>query len=422
VVRHQPAAKPFGKPAPKRAASKAGTLSIKPALLYLGFGGLLATNVLTLVGFLFAPDISRLLAGQNEAVYQAYEDRLAQMRLEVDRLQSRHYAQTGDINLQLQELSQTQEVLMEQQQYVKQLADKAAALGITDKAGTDAPDAGSDAAPPADPSQPSDDGQGTDGVSTDTAMLTGGVLPDIASGASGDPRARVAAAAATVNKMMDDSRLAMAALSDEASSKTDQIVGALAAIGIQPKLPATDDAEGGPLLPPIDGPDSSTLVDQANDVAAALDRLAAAKSAADTAPIHRPIVGATRISSLFGNRKDPFTGRLAFHPGIDFAAPQGTTVLSAGAGVVSFVGQISGYGNAIEITHPSGVISLYGHLSAFLTEQGDKVDTGTPIGRVGSTGRSTGPHLHFEVRRADASVNPAPYLSAGRVLAKLLPS
>ena len=252
-------------------------------------------------------------------------------------------------------------------------------------------------------------------------MVTG-TIPDIASGASGDPGARVAAAAASVNKMMDESRLAMAALSDEASTKTDQIMGTLAGIGIQPKLPnAETDAEGGPLLPPLDGPDSSVLVDQANDVAAALDRLAAAKSAADTAPIHRPIVGVTRISSVFGNRKDPFTGRLAFHPGIDFAAPQGTTVLSAGAGTVSFVGQISGYGNAIEILHPSGVISLYGHLSAFIVQQGDKVDTGTPIGRVGSTGRSTGPHLHFEVRRADASVNPAPYLSAGRALALILP-
>jgi murein DD-endopeptidase MepM/ murein hydrolase activator NlpD len=421
VVRHQPAAKPFGKPAPKRAASKAGTLSIKPILLYLGFGGLLATNVLTLVGFLLAPDISRLMAGQSEAVYQAYEDRLAQLRLEVDRLQSRHYAQTGDINLQLQELAQTQEVLMEQQQYVKQLAGKAAALGITGKAGNDTPDA-PDALPSTDPGAPPDGAQPTDGVSTDTAMLAAPV-PDIASGASGDPQARVAAATASVSKMMDDSRLAMAALSDEASTKTDQIVGTLATIGIQPKLPSAEgDAEGGPLLPPVEGPDSSTLVDQANDVAAALDRLAAAKSAADTAPIHRPIVGATRISSLFGNRKDPFTGRLAFHPGIDFAAPQGTTVLSAGAGIVSFAGQISGYGNAIEITHPGGVISLYGHLSAFIVQQGDKVDTGTPIGRVGSTGRSTGPHLHFELRRADSSVNPAPYLSAGRTLAQILPS
>jgi murein DD-endopeptidase MepM/ murein hydrolase activator NlpD len=127
-----------------------------------------------------------------------------------------------------------------------------------------------------------------------------------------------------------------------------------------------------------------------------------------------------RISSTFGNRKDPFTGRLAFHSGLDFAAPQGTTVVSAGKGIVSFVGQINGYGNVVEVTHPDGLITRYGHLSAFIAKQGDAVDTGTPIARVGSTGRSTGPHLHFEVRRAEDAVDPAQYLNAGKVLQKIL--
>jgi murein DD-endopeptidase MepM/ murein hydrolase activator NlpD len=409
VVRHKHAAKPFGRPAPIRSPSKGRSLSIKPLYLYAGFGALLATNVLSLVGFFMAPDISHLLTGQAEAVYSAYEDRIAQLRVEVDRLQSRHYAQTGDINLQLQELSQTQEVLMEQHQYVKQLADKAAALGIEAKA---APAKADDAPADANPAQSGP----IETVPADATLLTGSITP------SSDPAARVAAAAASLNQMMDDSRLAMAALSDEASSKTDQIMGTLAAVGIQPKLPAGGDAdgEGGPLLPPLDTPESASLVDDANAVAAALDRYSAAMDAAGTAPIHKPITGETRISSIFGNRTDPFTGRPAFHPGIDFAAPEGTTVLSAGAGTVSFVGQISGYGNAIEITHDGGLITLYGHLSAFIVQQGQKVDTGTPIGRVGSTGRSTGPHLHFEVRRSDATVNPAPYLSAGRALQRIL--
>jgi murein DD-endopeptidase MepM/ murein hydrolase activator NlpD len=355
----------------------------------------MATNVLTLVGFLMAPDISKLFAGQNDAVYSAYEDRISQLRLEVDRLQSRHYAQAGDINLQLQELSQTQEVLMEQHQYVKQLADKAAALGID----TPAPqtiDANVDDTVPTTPTGPAD--------------------------GDGDTGAKVAAVTANVNKMMADSRLALAALSDEASAKTDKIVGMLQSIGIQPKLPDTDaDAEGGPLLPPVDGaPDSGSLVDDANQVAVALDRYAAAKGAADSAPVHRPVVTSTRISSTFGNRKDPFTGRMAFHSGIDFAAPQGTTVLSAGKGTVTFAGQMSGYGNAVEVTHPGGLVTRYGHLSAFLVKEGDTVSTGTPIARVGSTGRSTGPHLHFEVRRAENAVDPARYLNAGRMLARIV--
>ena len=122
--------KPFGKTSAKSPKPPGSRLAIRPLTLYAGFGALLATNALTLVGLLMAPDIAKLFAGQNDSVLTAYEDRISQLRLEVDRLQSRHYAQTGDINLQLQELAQTQEVLVEQHQYVKQLAEKAAALGI----------------------------------------------------------------------------------------------------------------------------------------------------------------------------------------------------------------------------------------------------------------------------------------------------
>ncbi|MEP7241224.1 MAG: M23 family metallopeptidase [Devosia sp.] len=367
------------------------TLSVRPVLLYGGFLALMATNAVTLVGMLMAPDLAHLM-GSGTSLAGAYEDRIAQLRLEVDRLQSRHYAQAGDINLQLQELAQTQEVLVEQHQYVRQLADKAAALGI------DAPPAAGAAKPV-----------------TDT-LITGSISP------SANPADRVAAVAADLNSMMADSKLALAAISDEASSKTDRIMGALATIGIAPKLPDDADAEGGPLLPPVDGADAGSLVDDANAVATALERYRIAKGAADIAPIHKPVLSVTRISSTFGNRTDPFTGRLAFHSGIDFAAPQGTTVMAAGSGKVTFVGQISGYGNAVEITHVGGIITLYGHLSAFLVKQGDMVGTGDPIARVGSTGRSTGPHLHFEVRRADDAINPAPFLAIGRTLQKIVAS
>ena len=220
-------AKPFGKPKPAAPKPSGPRLSVRPLYLYLGFALLLATNALTLVGFLMAPDVAKLFGGQNDSVLTAYEDRIAQLRLEVDRLQSRHYAQTGDINLQLQELAQTQEVLIEQHQYVKQLAEKAAALGIGPALApqTAAPD-------PTEAPDPARDSLGSDG----------------------DADAKVAAATASVTKMMDDSKLALAALSDQTSAKTDEIMGALATIGIKPKLPDPDQmAEGGPLLPPVDG-------------------------------------------------------------------------------------------------------------------------------------------------------------------------
>jgi murein DD-endopeptidase MepM/ murein hydrolase activator NlpD len=92
--------------------------------------------------------------------------------------------------------------------------------------------------------------------------------------------------------------------------------------------------------------------------------------------------------------------------------------MSAGYGKVTFVGQRSGYGNVVEVTHSAGLLTRYGHLSAFLVKEGQVVNAGTPIAKVGSTGRSTGPHLHFEVRSKDRAVDPGKFLAVGRQLAE----
>ncbi|MHB1111148.1 MAG: M23 family metallopeptidase, partial [Devosia sp.] len=93
---------------------------------------------------------------------------------------------------------------------------------------------------------------------------------------------------------------------------------------------------------------------------------------------------------------------------------------SAGYGKVTFAGQKSGYGNVVEITHGAGLLTRYAHLSGFIAKEGQTVQTGTPIAKVGSTGRSTGPHLHFEVRREEQAVDPGKYLAAGKRLARFL--
>ena len=116
------------------------------------------------------------------------------------------------------------------------------------------------------------------------------------------------------------------------------------------------------------------------------------------------------ISSGFGYRSDPFTHRGAFHPGLDFRGPVGAPIYAAARGVVSFAGQKSGYGNCVEVSHGNGVITRYAHMSAFRAHLGQQVAAGQTIGAIGSTGRSTGPHLHFEVRINDRPVNPRPFL------------
>ncbi len=113
-----------------------------------------------------------------------------------------------------------------------------------------------------------------------------------------------------------------------------------------------------------------------------------------------------KISSGYGLRKDPFTGGIKFHHGLDIAAPEGSPVYPASDGKVIFSGKRSGYGNVVEIMHDNGYVTRYAHNKENLVERGDSVTTADPIAYVGSTGRSTGPHLHFEVLKKGESVDP----------------
>ena len=118
------------------------------------------------------------------------------------------------------------------------------------------------------------------------------------------------------------------------------------------------------------------------------------------------------ITSGFGYRRDPFNGRGAMHAGIDFRGATGSPILAAAEGRITFAGAKSGYGQAIEITHGNGMLTRYAHLSRIDVRVGQMVDAGATIGGLGSTGRSTGPHLHFEVRINGRAVNPRPFLEA----------
>lgn len=126
------------------------------------------------------------------------------------------------------------------------------------------------------------------------------------------------------------------------------------------------------------------------------------------APTLWPIVG--RVTSSFGERSDPFAGEGEFHRGIDIAAPSGTAIHATGDGIVAFAGWGSGYGREVMLDHGHDLKTLYGHMSAIAVVPGETVTRGQIIGYVGSSGRSTGAHLHYEVRIHDAPVNPHRYM------------
>jgi murein DD-endopeptidase MepM/ murein hydrolase activator NlpD len=180
-----------------------------------------------------------------------------------------------------------------------------------------------------------------------------------------------------------------------------------------------DAGMGGPDIPidqvHIQGVPDAGFTQAYFGAAAVLDQLGTLSRAVGRMPLAMPVIGQSfDRTSGFGPRIDPFTGRIAFHPGLDFAGPWGATVLATAAGVVIFAGNRGDYGNMVEIDHGNGFHTRYGHLSAVTVRTGMEVVRGTPIGRVGSTGRSTGPHVHYEVWYDDVVRNPSNFIEAGR--------
>lgn len=131
----------------------------------------------------------------------------------------------------------------------------------------------------------------------------------------------------------------------------------------------------------------------------------------DSRPTGRPVKKGW-ISSYFGKRTDPFTGKLEMHKGLDFAAKAGSEIHAVSSGVVTWAGSRYGYGNLVEINHGHGYATRYGHNEEILVEVGDSVEKGQAISLMGSTGRSTGPHVHFEVLLNDRQVDPVRYVQS----------
>lgn len=189
---------------------------------------------------------------------------------------------------------------------------------------------------------------------------------------------------------------------------TEQIIG---------QVRATYDGQGGPLTPiamSTRGEDPDEMSLRANEVLGVLDEMNLYRMAAEQLPFAMPVFENFRLTSGFGYRRDPFNGGRRLHAGTDFAGPRGTPIYSTAEGEVIFAGRQSGYGNMIEIRHPFGYTTRYAHLSRIRVSEGERVSRGDLIGDMGNTGRSTGPHLHYEVRLNGDPVNPMTFITAGR--------
>ena len=171
---------------------------------------------------------------------------------------------------------------------------------------------------------------------------------------------------------------------------------------------------GGPFIP-VDADPKAPAFDRATarvarDVSFA-ERL---KALMPFVPLRKPLIGEADVTSPFGYRADPFLGRLALHTGVDLLQPYGSEIRATAAGRVVHAGPMGGYGDMVEIDHGDGLATRYAHMSEILVVEGQEVAQGDVLGRLGSSGRSTGPHLHYEVRVDGEPVDPDDSCARGR--------
>lgn len=197
-------------------------------------------------------------------------------------------------------------------------------------------------------------------------------------------------------------------------------VAGLDADSLAERVTEAQGATGGPFVAlngaglDIDGTTADAFGKQQFRIASGLMKLSALQLALDAFPLTRPINGAKEITSGFGPRRDPFTGRLALHAGVDFGGPIGTPIVATAPGTVVWAGRRGPYGNLVEIDHGHGIRTRFGHLNRVSVSVGDKVEFRQKVGELGSTGRSTGPHLHYEVWYNQVVRDPVKFFEAGQ--------
>lgn len=213
------------------------------------------------------------------------------------------------------------------------------------------------------------------------------------------------------------SRFALS-LAHLAERQAGEAAAAIRSFGLKPEqiVRANRSAQGGPYMPwPKEemkgNPAFSRLAD-------ALAHLNALENGLMAIPSGKP-TSAPMLSSSYGYRRDPFNGHAAFHAGVDFPGHHRQPILAAAAGRILYAGYRDGYGKVIEVDHGHGIMTRYAHLAGFADHNGKQIKRGDIIGYMGSTGRSTGTHLHFEVRMHDRPINPRPFLEAGEEALKI---
>lgn len=383
-----------------------------PGVLLWLAAGVLTAWVVAVTGYaILSEDRAPAQATDNSYhLRAAYEDRISRLRAEVDSINGelvRKKMSQREFDAALSELRRRQRVLEERQRQLDALLDDAGHPALHGAAMAPVPGKRSDALRP--------------------GTLTLSFVPREAEGyslasAGAGGKDTLAALARSQEKLEAAQNAALVRLETRALAATNTFENILADLGIDLDVgaPVHDAARaaapvGGPFVPVIlDNADARPGFDRR--IAQVRRRMALSAglyAGLMTLPVRRPLDDASEITSGFGTRHDPFLGTMAMHSGTDFRAAQGTPVLATADGVVESAGRNGGYGQVVDIRHDNGISTRYAHMSEILVKEGQTVHAGDVIGRAGSSGRSTGPHLHYETRINGEPVDARRFITAG---------
>ena len=419
---------PVGHPAPAPATSQSDytlvhagrQVRIGPVVFWIVVGtvSLLGLwSAATATYFAFRDDVlTRLIARQAEMQY-AYEDRIAELRAKVARATSRQLLDQEQFDQKLDQILKRQTAL----------EGRATALGsIPDVTGAIRPPArGPAIEPSAAPATPKPS------PISDTVIFT--APPDrearlesrspVLANVQPNQATKLAGVDNVLTRLtrsldqVEARQLAMLSSAEETlESKLRRMRGVITDLGLdmgQLEAAAPKGAMGGPFVPVKLGAESGPFERQLYRINITRAQVEKMNRTLSLVPYRKPVIGEVEFTSGFGVRSDPFLGRPAMHTGLDFRAATGDPVRVTANGKVVNAGWSGGYGRMVEVDHGNGLSTRYGHLSEINVKIGQQVKIGDIIGEVGSTGRSTGPHLHYETRIDGEAVDPQKFLRAG---------
>lgn len=363
--------------------------------------------------FAFREDVLTRLIGRQAQMQFAYEDRIAELRAQVDRITSRQLLDQEQFEQRLKALLQRQATL---EQRTDALSGDMLTTGSIPRAPRAAPV----------PSTP--EKQVKPRPINDTVILV--APPDrearlesreiangptrLASANTSGLEGVLSRVSVSLDKIAQRQASALTDIEENVDNKVRRIRSVLSDLGVDIPVTASAHTVGGPFVPVRPPkPGASEFEQQLYRINLARAHIDRYRSTLLVVPVRKPVAGEVDMSSPFGVRTDPFLGRPAMHTGIDLRGDTGEPAHATANGKVSFAGWEGGYGRMVEIDHGNGFSTRYGHLSEIDVKVGQEVRIGQTIGKIGSTGRSTGPHLHYETRINGEPVNPQKFLRAG---------